>query len=177
MLHAELEENSERTFASKQVLQSWVQKKKKELPSFWLDTQTSIDEHLARWERGTPRIIGKDGKFHHDFRPPSKGEKELRKKQKLKKKEGNDHEDTDEETDDEADEERAEVMTEEREDVKVEGIAEKKGKEEGVGKDIENVAGEDKEKSQEIEKSKAKKKDYGGMRRRQRLKKREKAEY
>ena len=178
MLHAELEKKSERTFASKQVLQNWVQKKKKELPSFWLDTQTSIDEHLAIWERSTPRIIGKDGKFHHDFRPPSKSEKELRRKQKLEKKEGNDHEEgTDEDTDDEADKERTEGMTKEKEDEKVEGIAEKKGKEESVGKYIEKVVGEDEEKGQEIEKSKAKKKDYGGIRRRQRLKKREKAEY
>jgi hypothetical protein len=182
MWHEELEEIPEYPFKdpfkSQQVLQYWVQKKKKDLPSLWHDTQTSIDRHLARWERRTPGIMGKDGEFHRDFRPPSKGEKEQREKEKLERKERIGRgENTEEETDDEADNWRAEKMTEEKEDEKVKGKVEEKGKEEGVGKAIENVTGEDKERGQEIERSKAEKKDYGGIRRRQRLKKREKAEY
>jgi hypothetical protein len=178
LLHAELEGELEHPFKSRQVLQNWVQEKKKKLPSLWQDTQTSIDRHLARWERRTPGIMGKDGEFNRDLRLPSKGEKEQREKEKLERKERIDRgEDVEEETDDEADNGRAEKMTEEKEDEKVKGKAEEKSKEEGVGKALENVTGEDRGRGQEIEKSKAEKKNYGCIRRRQRLKKREKAEY
>ena len=169
-LHNELEKDSMIQFASKQMLLDWIERKKEELPTLWHNTQTSINQQLASWERRTPVYIGKDGKFYRDFRPPSKGEKELREKQKLEKGKETDHE-----GEDDTDHEGNPRTVKEKDDAKLEGKGDEKDKMEGVEKAILNLMGEEMGAGNDIEKKT--RKDYGGIRQRQRLTTKEKSEY
>jgi hypothetical protein len=165
------------TFHSHGELRYWIQRKKDHLKSSWQITESIVNAHHARWERGTPRFLGDDGRFKVDYRPPSKGELEQREKQKLEREKATD--DEEDETDDETDDgtEKGEGKGTTEEDVgQVEGVVKKEGQTVVVEKDEVGAEG-DMENGEEVETSKPKRRKYPCNKRRQWLKKKEKAEY
>ena len=77
-------------FNSKQVLRDLVEYKKTRLALVETKSKDSIKKQLDNSEM--PRMINKDNEFHRDYRPPFKGKKELRERQKLKRKVDRDQE-------------------------------------------------------------------------------------
>lgn len=193
------EKLSESGFASKKVLDYWVEQKKSQLQSQWAATQTRIEKDLAIWLRDAPRVIGKDGKFHLNYSRPSNVEKELQKKrrekQRLEKKQkleerqkqeefeeqqkgqhvmrevGIDH---GEHAEEETDEEGAEEVNEKKGGEKLKEKIEEEGHEKGVREDNEKVAEEDEKRGQEEGNTKE---VYVLIRATQRLTEEEKVEY
>ena len=58
------------SFESRGELKDWIVKKKARHQHHWEMTMKTVDEQHKAWEQSTPKLLGKDGRFHYDLSRP-----------------------------------------------------------------------------------------------------------